>query len=76
MTAHELYERRTQLQLSRVGLAKILKVSPQTIYQWEKERRQIPAIVETVFRLLAYAPSSVVSRHRSKKAGGQYRSIK
>ena len=75
MNATQLFMLRQQLKLSRAGLAKILQVHPHTVYQWEKEKRQIPDTIETIFRLLRYVPSAFFNDYRTKAGGRRKRPV-
>lgn len=52
MSPDQLQAWRKTHTLSRLGLAKIIKTHPHTIYQWEKGLRAIPEIVPAFLALL------------------------
>ena len=63
MSPDQLQAWRKTHTLSRLGLAKIIKTHPHTIYQWEKGMRAIPEIVPAFLALLT---PDMIKPHQSR----------
>jgi DNA-binding transcriptional regulator YiaG len=67
MSPEQLHAWRTKHKLSRLGLAKIIKSHPHTIYQWEKGMRAIPDMVPAFLVLLTQEHLKLYQTHPKKR---------
>ncbi len=67
MSPEQLQAWRKKHHLSRLGLGKILKAHPHSIYQWEKGMRAIPEIVPAFLALLTQEHLKLYQSHPKKR---------